>query len=273
MAEIATNVLHNVGNVLNSVNISAGLVSSRVSASKAPGLARAVQMMNAHLADLGDFLTTDEKGKVLPGYLGMLAEALASEQRDVLQELGQLTKSVDHIKDIVATQQSYAGASRVVEPVQVAELLDDALRMNAGALLRHEVTVVKDLADLPLLPLDRHRLLQILVNLISNAKQAMAGVVGQVRRMTLRADFADGADGRRLRISVADEGEGIAAENLARIFNHGFTTRRNGHGFGLHSSALAAREMGGTLSAHSDGPGQGATLILELPIGAAEACA
>ena len=270
MAEIATNVLHNVGNVLNSVNISAGLVSSRVSASKAPGLARAVQMMNAHLADLGDFLTTDEKGKVLPGYLGMLAEALASEQRDVLQELGQLTKSVDHIKDIVATQQSYAGASRVVEPVQVAELLDDALRMNAGALLRHEVTVVKDVADLPLLPLDRHRLLQILVNLISNAKQAMAGVVGRPHRLTLRADFADGTAGRRLRISVADEGEGIAAENLARIFNHGFTTRRNGHGFGLHGSALAAREMGGTLTARSDGPGQGATLTLELPIRATE---
>ena len=273
MAEIATNVLHNVGNVLNSVNVSAGVVSQQVRASKAAGLTRAVQMINEHAADLGDFLTHDEKGRQLPGYLGKLAETLAAEQASVLDELGQLGKSIDHIKDIVATQQSYAGASRLVEPVQIRDLVDDALRMNAGALARHDVTVVKEIAELPPVQLDRHRVLQILVNLISNAKQAMEAMVGRPHRMTLRVNVADGEAGRNLRICVEDQGEGIAAENMARIFTHGFTTRQNGHGFGLHSCILAAHEMGGTLTARSDGPGLGAVFTLELPITAEGAAA
>ena len=172
----------------------------------------------------------------------------------------------DHIKDIVATQQSYAGTASVVEAVQVRDLLEDALRMHAGALTRHQVTVVRQFADLPVLPLDRHRLLQILLNLIGNAKQAMDGVLDRLHRITLRVDIADGAEGPRLRICVEDEGEGIAPQHMARLFVHGFTTRKNGHGYGLHSCALAAKEMGGTLTAHSEGPGQGATFTLELPI-------
>ena len=266
MAEIANNVLHNVGNVLNSVNVSAGLVNSRVRASKAQGLAKAVQLMNEHAADLGDFLTHDEKGKLLPGYLNKLVAALAAEQRGIIEELGSLNKSIDHIKDIVVTQQSYAGTVSVVEVVQVRDLLEDALRMHAGALTRHRVTVVRQFADVPVLPLDRHRLLQILINLIGNARQAMDDVTDRPHRMTLGIDIADGADGRRLRICVEDEGEGIAPQHMGRLFVHGFTTRKNGHGFGLHSCALAAKEMGGTLTAHSEGPGQGAAFTLELPI-------
>jgi NO-binding membrane sensor protein with MHYT domain len=266
MAEIANNVLHNVGNVLNSVNVSAGLVTSKMRGSKALGLAKAVQLMNEHAADLSDFLSRDAKGRLLPGYLNQLVAALATERQSVVEELGSLTASVDHIKDIVATQQSYAGAASVVEAVQVRELLEDALRMNAGALEQHQVTVIREFADVPLLMLDKSRVLQILVNLIRNAEQAMDGVTEHSHQMTLRMGVADPPDGRSLRIRVADEGQGIAPENLARLFVHGFTTRKNGHGFGLHSCALAAKEMGGTLTAQSDGLGKGAAFTLELPI-------
>jgi signal transduction histidine kinase len=266
MAEIANNVLHNVGNVLNSVNVSAGLVNSKMRVSKALGLAKAVELMNEHEADLGDFLTQDARGKLLPGYLNKLVAALTAERQSIVQELGSLTTSVDHIKDIVATQQSYAGAASVLEPVQVRELLEDALRMNAGALARHQVTVVREFADVPLLMLDKSRVLQILVNLIGNAKQAMDGVTDHAHQMTLRVGIADLTDGRSLWICVEDEGEGIAPENLARLFVHGFTTHDKGHGFGLHSCALAAKEMGGTLTAQSDGLGKGAAFTLELPV-------
>ena len=132
MAEIATNVLHNVGNVLNSVNISADLVTRKLRTSKALGLGKAVQMMNEHAEDLGDFISHDEKGKLLPGYLNQLVDALAVEQQSMTEELGQLTKSVDHIKEIVSAQQSYAGTSTIAETVQIKELIEDALRMNAG---------------------------------------------------------------------------------------------------------------------------------------------
>ncbi|MDO8696427.1 MAG: ATP-binding protein [Pseudomonas sp.] len=262
MAEIATNVLHNVGNVLNSVNVSAELVSRKVRATKAQGLAKAVQLINQHAADLGDFISRDEKGKLLPGYLNQLVEALADEQRSIVEELGQLTNSVDHIKDIVATQQSYAGVSSLVEPLQITDVLEEALRMHIGALTREQVTVVKEYGEVPVLLLDKHKVLLILINLISNAKHAMAHLVDRAREMTLSVDIGE----NNLRIRVKDEGEGIAPENLTRMFTHGFTTRQDGHGFGLHSCVLAAMEMQGTLVAHSDGPGKGAIFTLEIPL-------
>ncbi len=263
MAEIATNVLHNVGNVLNSVNISADLVTRKLRSSKAMGLGKAMQLINERQTDLGTFITEDEKGKLLPGYLNQLVDAIAVEQQGLIEELAQLSKSVDHIKDIVSTQQSYAGAASLKEPVQISTLIEDALRMNAGALSRHNVTVVKHYGQVPEVLGDKHRLLLIMVNLISNAKYAMSNLTDRPRQMTLTVQQLDEDT---LQISVKDEGEGIPAENMTRIFTHGFTTRKEGHGFGLHSCALAAVEMNGRLTAHSDGPGQGAIFTLTIPL-------
>ena len=235
--------------------------------SKAQGLGKAMQLINQHQDDLGRFFTEDDKGKLLPGYLNQLVEAIATEQQGMGEELAQLARSVDHIKEIVATQQSYAGASRLIEPLRVAELIEDALRMNSGALARHQVTVVKDYGPLPPVMGDKHRMLLILINLISNAKYAMSNLDDHSRTLTLSARVLDG---QTLSISVKDEGEGIPAENLTRIFSHGFTTRKDGHGFGLHSCALAAMEMGGQLNVHSDGPGLGATFTLDIPLISAE---
>jgi len=263
MAEIATNVLHNVGNVLNSVNISSDLIARKLRNSKTLGLGKAMQLINEHPDDLGQFLSEDPKGKLLPGYLNQLVVAIAQEQQEMVDELNQMNKSVDHIKDIVATQQSYAGASSLTEPLYISELLEDALRMNAGALTRHHVTVVKDYAEVPQVMGDKHRLLLILINLISNAKYAMSDLSNRPRTITLGVKIVDG---NYLEISVKDDGEGIAPENMTRIFAHGFTTRKEGHGFGLHSCALAAIEMNGHLTAHSDGPGQGALFTLQIPL-------
>jgi len=263
MAEIATNVLHNVGNVLNSVNISADLVSRKLRTSKALGLGKAVQLMNQHADDLGDFISHDEKGKLLPSYLNQLVDALAIEQQSMTDELEQLTKSVDHIKEIVSAQQSYAGASSIAETVQIKALIEDALRMNAGTLAARQITVVRDFADTPLLQLDKHRVLLILVNLIKNASSAMDERPEPGPQITLHSEVQQGTT---LAIKVIDNGEGIAPENLTRIFAHGFTTRKDGHGFGLHSCVLAAMEMGGSLEAHSEGPGKGATFTLKLAI-------
>lgn len=263
MAEIATNVLHNVGNVLNSVNISADLLMRKLHASKTSGLGKVVQLMNEHQDDLGAFISQDAKGKLLPAYLAQLTDAIAIEQQSMQEELVQLTSSVDHIKDIVSTQQSYAGAPRVEEPLYIEQLLEDALRMNAGALTRHHVTVVREYERLPQVMGDKHRILLILINLISNAKQAMSDLPGHSRQLTLQVHVVDDST---LHISVKDDGEGILPENMARLFTHGFTTRKDGHGFGLHSCALAAIEMKGRLTVKSDGPGTGAVFTLELPL-------
>ena len=227
MAEIATNVLHNVGNVLNSVNVSADLITRKIAVSKTLGLGKAVNMMNEHADDLGQFMTFDEKGKLLRGYFNQLVDSIATEQSSIVDELSQLTKSIDHIKDIVSTQQAYAGAARLVEPLNVVDLFEDALRMNSGALSRHHVVVTKNYQDTPTIIGDKHRLLLILINLISNAKYAMSKISDRQRQMILGVKIVDNAT---LRLSVEDQGEGIAAENITRIFNHGFTTRKEGHG-------------------------------------------
>lgn len=160
-------------------------------------------------------------------------------------------------------QQSYARVCGVWEKLPAVSLVEDAIRLNAGALDRHGVTLVREYHEAPSLTVDKHKVLQILVNLIRNAKYALDEGGSALKRMTLRI----GRDGdAAVKIAVCDEGVGIPAENLTRIFAHGFTTRVEGHGFGLHSAALAAQELGGSLTAHSDGPGLGAVFTLALPL-------
>jgi PAS domain S-box-containing protein len=263
MAEVATSVLHNVGNVLNSVNVAAQLLREKLQQSRVASLVKAATLIRKHSAHLSEFLSNDPKGKHLPEFLTEVSECLAKERDEMLGEIAELNKKIDHIKDIVAMQQNYANVSGVVEIVKVSELAEDALRMNAGALSRHNVQVIRDYdPQVPEISVDKHKVLQILVNLIRNAKYACDESNRPDKQLTLRIH----GEKERVRITVLDNGVGIPPENLTRIFNHGFTTRKDGHGFGLHSGALAAREMGGCLTAHSDGPDTGATFTLELPV-------
>jgi PAS domain S-box-containing protein len=263
MAEVATGVLHNVGNVLNSVSVAATVVAERLRHSKVEKLQRATAMLRDKNGDLAEFLTSDPKGKLLPNYLATVADQMAGEQTKLVEKMDSLGKHVEHIKEIVAMQQSYAKVSGVYETLSVAGLVEDALRMNAAAFDRHGVSVVREVEpDTPPVCVDRHKVLQILVNVLRNAKYAMDEQDPPVKRLVVRV----GTSGpNRVKIVVADNGIGIAAENLTKIFNHGFTTRQTGHGFGLHSGANAAKEMGGTLMAHSEGLGKGAEFTLELP--------
>ncbi len=260
MAEVASNVLHNVGNVLNSVNVSATLVVDLTRKSKVVQLGKAVDLLDEHSADLG-FLA-NPKGVQLRGYLHKLNEHLAQEQQSSITELDSLRKNIEHIKEIVTMQQSYAKISGVTETINVSELFEDALRMNEGSLQRHDIHLLREFLAVPSITVDKHKVLQILVNLIRNAKHACDDSARTDKQLRLRVSpMANGVE-----IAVIDNGIGIPPENLTRIFSHGFTTRKGGHGFGLHGGALAARELGGSLTAHSDGPGQGATFRLTLPL-------
>jgi len=265
MAEIATGVLHNVGNVLNSVNVSATLIQDLVRRSRISSLTKAVQLLSEHAKDLGAFFTQDPKGRQLPDFLKRLAEHLQAEQATLIEEAQSLTNNVQHIKEIVFMQQSYSKLSGVMEPVAPALMIEDALRMQAPALLRHQIEIIRDFAGVPPVVVDRHKVIQILVNLLSNAKHALHEHGGAKKKITLR--LRSGSDAR-VRLEVEDNGSGIATENLTRIFQYGFTTKKNGHGFGLHSGANAAREMDGSLTVASQGPGCGTTFTLELPTAA-----
>jgi PAS domain S-box-containing protein len=270
MAEVATGVLHNVGNVLNSVNVSSTLICDQVRNSRAARLRDVVLLLNKNSADLGEFITNDPKGKIIPGYLTSLSERLAAEQQDLLRELELLTKNVEHIKEIVAMQQNYARVSGIIESLSVRNLVEDALQMNAAALARHGILVIRDFHEVPVISVDKHKVLQILVNLIRNAKYAIDAAARREKRLSVSIKVNER---QMIEIMVSDNGIGIAPENLTRIFSHGFTTKRDGHGFGLHSGALAAKEMGGSLTAFSDGAGKGATFALQLPVHAQKTAA
>ncbi len=259
MAEVATGVLHNVGNVLTSVNIASALMAESLKKSKATSLARLVAMLREHESDLGAFLTKDPKGRQLPEYLGTLSEHLTREQEGILQELAELQKGLEHIKNIVKAQQSYSKVSGAAETLNVADLVEDALKMNLTG--KSSVRVVKELDRELKVTVEKHKALQILVNLMSNARQACDESGADVKTVTVRTACEAGS----VRISITDNGIGIAPENISRIFSHGFTTKKDGHGFGLHSSVQAARALGGNLLVNSEGPGKGATFTLELP--------
>jgi len=263
MAEVATAVLHNVGNVLNSVNVSAALMADAIQNSRLPGLAKAIDMMNEQSSHLGAFMANDLTGKQLLHYLTMLTAHLNSEQSTMAKELASLSQNIGHIKEIVSMQQAYARVSGVVEAVAPAELLEDALRIETDASSHSAVQVSREYSELPNILLEKHKVLQILVNLIGNAKYAMDEGNPKIKQLCLRIRI-NGSN--RLEVAVIDNGIGISAENLTRIFAHGFTTKKVGRGFDLHRSALAAKEMGGTLQAKSDGIGKGATFTLELPL-------
>jgi signal transduction histidine kinase len=219
-------------------------------------------MIRENRANLAAYFTEDPKGKLVPDFIDSLSHHFSETRTRLLHESESLQRNVDHIKEIVAMQQTYATAIGVIEPMDPAVLMEDSLRMNTSALQRHAIRVVRDFNAVPAVLADRGKTLQILVNLISNAKYAAEKGTQPEKIVTLR--IAAGETGR-VQLSVTDNGEGIPAENLGRIFNHGFTTKANGHGFGLHCSANAAREMKGSLTVHSDGPGTGATFVLDLP--------
>jgi signal transduction histidine kinase len=261
MAEVATGVLHNVGNVLTSLNVSVEVVKGKLRRSKVPALSRGVEQVIGQPGGLPAFLATD-KGKLFPEYLVGIATHLIAENAELLDELDSVVRNVEHIKMIVTMQQTHARAAAYREELALPDMVDDALRMGAVSFERHHIDVVKEYDDVPPLLTDKHKLLQILLNLISNARHAIKEGERDGGRLVVRLC----CDEDRIIIQVEDSGVGIPPENLSRIFEHGFTTKQDGHGFGLHAAANAARELGGSLIGASPGRGQGATFTLGLPL-------
>jgi signal transduction histidine kinase len=262
MAEVATSVLHNIGNVLNSVNVSCRFVMDSLKQSRSGGLEKAAALLSEQ-RDMVAFLTSDARGKRLPEYLRKLAEAVGAEQAANVAQLQSLERNIDHINAIVGMQQKHAKFAGVIESLSLVELVEDAIRFNSTANESQSVEIVRELDELPVVEADRHKTFQIIMTLLSNARHAVQGAAEARRRIIVRLKQEDDV---WVAIEVEDFGSGIAKENLTKIFNFGFTTKMEGHGFGLHSSSCNAIEMGGRLTAHSDGPGRGALFRLLLPL-------
>lgn len=265
-ADVATTVLHNVGNVLNSVNVSVDVAMRTLTQVPLNDVALIASLLQQHHHELPRYLSEDLQGKQIPSYLAVLAETAKHHRALVEQELGELSRNVDHIRQVVNRQVRFAKPGGAVwESVRFYELMDHALALYRPALERQGCEIVEcydwDVEG----HCDRHQVLQILINLVSNAKNAMDAVPDTPHRLTLRLSMADDRSGFA-RFEISDTGIGIPAEHVPRLFKQGFTTRSDGHGIGLHSASLAAKGFGGSLLARSDGPGRGATFILDVPL-------
>jgi signal transduction histidine kinase len=262
IAEMVSNVLHNVGNVLNSVGVATSTLRQRISKSRIGSLANITALIEEHKDNLGEYLTSDPQGCKVSAYLHSLAEHLTRERSESLKDLKALERHVQHVRDIIHLQQDYSRTRGLTESSHVVAIIEDALQLSREQIVKHAIQVDKDYTPLPECWVDRHKLMQILINLFSNACHAVAGNETGARtiRVVLKRTGPVHA-----RIEVSDNGMGIDPDNLTRIFQHGFTTRADGHGFGLHSSAIAAAELGGGLRAESEGIGQGATFVIDLP--------
>lgn len=263
MAEVATYVLHNVGNVLNSVNLLGSSITQDIRNSMAGNVNKLADLLASKGPDLGRFVSEDPRGQKVPGHLKRLAAQLTQEQSDIKRKVEFLTENIQHIKEIVATQHAYANVSGVLENAVLEDIVEDALRMQGEILAHHNIKLLRNYSKTPPLFVDRHKVLQILLNLLQNAKHACdKGTVAE-KQIIVRVRAGDK---QHVSVCVQDNGMGIAPENLTRIFAQGFSTRKDGHGLGLHSSVLMAEDMNGTLKAFSEGPNQGATFTLELPL-------
>lgn len=261
MAEVATDVLHNVGNVLNSVNVSATLMQDQLRASPIDRLEKAAAIIEEQASDIGEFMSKNPRGKAFPAFLSNLSSQLTQSNQEQIGELKTLIDNIDHIKEIVSMQQSLAQKSGITETISPRDLIEQAIGINKSLLEKSDIRLETDLATNDSVTVSKHEVIQILINLIRNAAQALQ----TSEQMDRRIQVMTRRRGALLEIEVADNGVGIAPDVLAKIFRHGFTTKKSGHGFGLHSCANAANNMGGNLKVTSGGLGKGASFILSLP--------
>jgi PAS domain S-box-containing protein len=262
MAEVATGVLHNVGNVLNSLNVSIGVITDLLKNSMVGDVGRISQLLQKHREDLGAYFSQNPKGKQVPGYLEKLSRQLVEEKRVALLELDRLRENAGHAQQCVAAHQDLANPSGITEPVSLGELIDEALTVNQDVLEMFSINVIQEFQEVPQVIVDKHQVLQILVDVIRNACQAMESV--SIKQLIVRVKLIIGPPDS-ICLEVQDTGNGIPRDDLTRIFGQGYSTKYGGRGLSLHRGALMAKNMGGALRAQSEGAGQGATFFLDLP--------
>lgn len=263
MAEVATGVLHNVGNILNSVNVSAAIIRKKFRQSALSKLERVSDLISEYKSTFANFVTEDERGKRIPDYILGITDILNDERLQILKEIHDLVGNIEHIKEIVSVQQSVASSAGFEQEVSPINLVNDAIAANKGSDHADQILVVKDLqTDLPYFFTNKHKVLQILINLIKNANDAVMSTEAEQPEIRVAVE----TEQDKIHFEVTDNGIGIAKDKLIEIFQMGFTTKKTGNGFGLHCSANLATELGGQLAVESDGPGKGATFRLTLPM-------
>ncbi len=261
MADLATGVLHNIGNILNSVNISTNQIQQTLRHSSLPDFKKANELLDRHKDNLEEFIIEDPRGKKLLKYYQKLEGPLETEHEKLKTHCKRLNQKVQLMIEVIDAQQDYARVGRLNEQVQLEQIVEDTLTLQAGSIDRHSLDIVKDFGETQPVIVQKSKLIHILINLFKNAKEAMTDNLPHDKEITIRTY----QDEEHVYLSISDEGEGIIPENRSKIFNHGFTTKSEGHGYGLHTCANYMSEMDGKIRVESEGIGKGAIFTLVFP--------
>ncbi len=262
MADIATGTLHNVKNIITSVQTTANYVYRLLGSSKVAGYRKANAVLRNNIDRISDFVSNDPKADPLMKYYLHFEDAIVKEQETVKENVKRLLELTENITKVISAQQSYAGSCSMNEYYDLAKIVDDAITMQMGTIRSYEIKIEKEISDIQQVRVQKTKLVHIIVNLLKNARDALLDNPEDRRNVRISIESDDDS----AYIKIGDNGLGIAPDNLSQIFNHGFTTKRDGHGFGLHSSASYMAEMGGKMSVESEGLGKGTTFILTFPI-------
>jgi PAS domain S-box-containing protein len=258
VAEMATSILHNVGNILNSVHVSTNLISDTLKNSRIKGINKLASIMS----NKEDFFNDKDKVEMIPEYLYSLSSRIDEEREITLKEITLLNNNINHIEEIISSQQQYASTSSAYEWATVSDLIEDAININREIIDQYNFNIIKEYENLTEVNIEKFKVMQILVNLITNAKDAILESKNKNPTIILRVR---NLNDKTIEITVQDNGIGVSEEINKKIFSYGFTTKKAGHGFGLHSCALTAKEMGGKLIMQSNGHKLGAKFILTIP--------
>ncbi|MGA2778258.1 MAG: PAS domain S-box protein [Steroidobacteraceae bacterium] len=261
IAETANGVLQSVEQALSGVGVAASVMRRDLTALRPERVAQVATLIANNRTDIAGFLAEDVRGKYLPDYLLAIGTQLGADTRSLETGLAEIDKCVHHLRDIISAQQSLIPMGGMLEPTDLRDLVEVALLVQAPDIAR--VEIVRRFEDLPLITTDRHKLLKIIVSFVSNARDAL--LLGGSEPPRILVEVCKSGD--EAVFSIEDTGPGMSPDVMAHLWEFGFTTKRNGRGVGLHASAIAAREIGATVSAHSDGHGRGARFSVRLPLG------
>jgi DNA-binding LacI/PurR family transcriptional regulator/signal transduction histidine kinase len=261
MADISIEILHNIGNILNSINVSVNLMKTNADSLMIPYLLNANEMLTANLADLETFITGDPKGKKLMQFFLKLGTSFADFKNQMIYNANRLDDKVKSIVDMISAQQTYAGAGNkeVMEKLDIASILDDAVKLMAESIDRYQIKITKDYQVRPQILVQRMKLFHILFKLINNAKDAMIDTQAGDRSLT----FTICEDEQCKYIRISDSGRGIPGNLLEKIFEFGYSNKKDGHELGLHSCSKYMKEMDGKIWAESNSPNSGTTFVLQ----------
>ena len=261
-AELAKGVLHNLGNAMTPISVRLASLTERLRAAPTSEADQAVAELRGGVADA-------QRSADLEEFLRLACRELAATVRSAQEDVATVTRQASVIQATLAEQMRSARNEHVIEPVRLTELIAQSLEIVPDACrARLSINADDTVRRVGVVRVARTVLRLILQNLIINAADAVRDAGKDRGTLRVTAEIVHEAERQQLHLRCADDGVGIAAENLERVFEKGFTTKspETNHGIGLHWCANAIGALGGRIWAASDGPGRGAALHLLVPL-------